>query len=274
MPQELPVVRVSAFVRNRPYSGNTASVVRLPRMLPDEVLQALARRNGDSETAFLLAAGEGRWQLRWFTPGMEVDLCGHATLAAGHHLYEESLATGPIAFETLSGELVVDTDGDGGLSLDLPIDRPRQYQMPEGLLAALGIRESDVQSVHLSRDLIITVEEARIVSQLEPNHQFLQSLSVRGIAITAAGDGEVDFVSRWFGGDGIGVVEDPVTGSAHAALAPLWAARLGKNRLQAQQLSQEGGVLQCIVNEERVTLLGRCHSWLRGSLQVDHVVKG
>jgi len=274
MPQELPVVRVSAFVRNLPYSGNTASVVRLPRMLPDEVLQALARRNGDSETAYLLEAGEGRWQLRWFTPGMEVDLCGHATLAAGHHLYEESLATGPITFETLSGELVVDTVGDGGLSLDLPIDVPRPHELPEGLLEALGIRESDVQSVHLSRDLIVTVEDARIVSQLEPNHQFLQSFSVRGIAITAAGAGQIDFVSRWFGGDGVGVGEDPVTGSSHAALAPLWARRLGKNRLQAQQLSREGGVLECIVSDDGVRLLGRCHSWLRGTLQVDHVVKG
>jgi PhzF family phenazine biosynthesis protein len=274
MKMELPFARISAFIGSTPLSGNTASVVRLQAMLPDDVLLALAFRNGDSETVYLLDSGEGRWQLRWFTPGVEVDLCGHATLAAGHHLLEESLATGPITFDTLSGELTVDVAGDGRLSLDLPIDKPRQYEMPEGLLTALGIGESDVQSVHLSRDLIITVRESRIVSELSPDLQFLQTLSVRGIAITAAGDGDVDFVSRWFGGDGIGVVEDPVTGSAHAALAPLWGQRLDKTRLEAQQLSRETGSLTCIVSEERVTLLGRCHSWLRGTLQVDHPSEG
>ena len=271
---ELPLVRISAFIGSTPLSGNTASVVRLQTMLPDEVLLALALRNGDSETAYLLESGRDRWQLRWFTPGEEVDLCGHATLAAGHHLLEESLASVPIIFDTLAGELTIDVAADGRLSLDLPIDRPRQCEMPEGLLTALSIGESDVQSVHRSRDLIITVRDSRIVSELSPDHQFLQTLSVRGIAITAAGEGDVDFVSRWFGGDGIGVVEDPVTGSAHAALAPLWAQRLDKIRLEAQQLSRETGALTCIVHPERVTLLGRCHSWLSGTVQVDHPQEG
>ena len=267
--EQLPIARISAFVGERPYSGNIASVVRLQKMLSDEVLQALALRNGDSETAYLLDSGKGRWQLRWFTPGVEVDLCGHATLAAGHHLLEESLASGPIIFETLAGELIFDVAVDGRLSLDLPIDSPRQHQMPAGLLAALGIGESDVQAVHLSRDLIITVGESRTVSELSLDHLFLQTLPFRGIAITAAGDGAVDFVSRWFGGDGIGVVEDPVTGSAHAALAPLWGKRLDKTHLEAQQLSRETGALTCIVNRERVTLVGRCDSWLRGTVQID-----
>jgi len=271
---ELPLVRISAFIGSTPLSGNTASVVRLQTMLPDDVLLALAFRNGDSETAYLIESGRDRWQLRWFTPGAEVDLCGHATLAAGHHLLEESLASVPIIFDTLAGELTIDVAADGRLSLDLPIDRPRKYEMPEGLLTALGIGESDVQSVHLSRDLIITVRDSRTVSELSPDHQFLQTLPVRGIAITAAGEGDVDFVSRWFGGDGIGVVEDPVTGSAHAALAPLWGQRLDKTRLEAQQLSRETGALTCIVNEERVTLLGSCHSWLRGTVQVDQPSKG
>ena len=271
---ELAIARISAFVGEQPYSGNIASVVQLQKMLSDEVLQALALRNGDSETAYLLDSGNGRWQLRWFTPGVEVDLCGHASLAAGHHLLENALASGPIIFDTLAGELTGDVVADERLSLDLPIDRPRQYQMPEELPAALGIEESAVQSVHLSRDLIITVEDSRTVAELSPDHSFLQALPFRGLAITAAGDGDVDFVSRWFGCDGIGVVEDPVTGSSHAALAPLWGQRLDKTRLEAQQLSRETGALTCIVSDERVTLLGRCHSWLRGTLQVDHPAEG
>ncbi|NRA74365.1 MAG: PhzF family phenazine biosynthesis protein [Planctomycetes bacterium] len=269
MTLELPIARIAAFVGDSTQSGNTASVVRLQKMLPDGALQALARRNGDSETAYLLDRGDGRWQLRWFTPGVEVDLCGHATLAAGHHLLEQSLASGPIVFETLSGELTVDVHDDERLVLDLPIDTPQESEAPQGTFPALGIDEADVLSVHLSRDLIITVRESRTVSELAPDHRFLQALPMRGIVITAGGDGEVDFVSRWFGGDGVGVVEDPVTGSAHAALAPLWGQRLDKSRLEAQQWSPEGGVLTCIVGDQRVTLLGRCQSWLSGMVQVD-----
>lgn len=269
MALELPIVRIAAFVGESPSSGNMASVVRLESMLSDEVLLALARRNGDSETAYLLPDGDDRWQLRWFTPGLEVDLCGHATLAAGHHLLEESLARGPITFDTLSGELSVVTSDDGGLALDLPIDTPGESEAPEGVLVALGIERANVRSVHRSRDLIITVGDSTIVSELTPDHRFLQTLPIRGIVVTAAGEGEVDFVSRWFGGTGVGVDEDPVTGSAHAALAPLWGERLDKNRLEARQLSSQGGALTCIVGGERVTLLGRCHTWLRGTVQVD-----
>ena len=130
MTLELPIARIDAFVGDSTQSGNTASVVRLQKMLPDEVLLALARRNGDSETAYLLDKGDGRWQLRWFTPGVEVDLCGHATLAAGHHLLEESLACGPVIFDTLSGELTVHVHDDERLVLDLPIDIPQEQMRP------------------------------------------------------------------------------------------------------------------------------------------------
>lgn len=266
---ELPISRIAAFAGEDPLSGNTASVVQLQEMLPDAVLQALARRNGDSETAYLLAAGKNRWHLRWFTPGVEVDLCGHATLAAGHHLLEGSFATTPIAFETLSGTLTVEEIDGNGLALDLPIDRPEESVAPEGLFSALGIEASAVLSIHRSRDLIITVENSAVVSTLTPDYRFLQTLPIRGIIVTAAAVEEVDFVSRWFGGAGLGVDEDPVTGSAHAALAPLWEERLGKSRLEARQLSREGGNLTCIVEEERVTLLGRCRTWLKGTVQLD-----
>jgi len=269
MTLELPIARIAAFVADGGRLGNTASVVRLPHMLPAPVLQALARRNGDSETAYLVEIGASRWQLRWFTPGVEVDLCGHATLAAGHHLLEESLATGPIVFETLSGELAIDVHDDGRLELDLPIDTPQPADAPDGVLAALGIDPSDVDSVHRSRDLIFTVTASRIVRDLSPDQKFLQTVPIRGIIVTAAGDGDVDFVSRWFGCDDLDVFEDPVTGSAHAALAPLWGQRFDKTRLEAQQWSPEGGAVTCIVSDERVVLLGRCHSWLRGTVQVE-----
>jgi PhzF family phenazine biosynthesis protein len=263
---ELPIARITAFVGKNPQSGNTASVVRLETMLDDDVLQALARRNGDSETAYLLDQGNGRWLLRWFTPGVEVDLCGHATMASGQHLFDESLATGPIVFETLSGELTLDKHEDGRLTLDLPIDTPQPEEAPEGLLNALGIDPSDVTSVHRSRDLIFTVADSSIVRDLRPDQRFLQTVPIRGIIVTAAGDGDVDFVSRWFGCDELDIFEDPVTGSAHAALAPLWAERLNKNRLEAQQWSPEGGDVSCIVCGDIVTLLGRCESWLQGTV--------
>ena len=269
MTLELPIARIAAFVADQGRLGNTASVVRLPHMLPDSVLQALARRNGDSETAYLVEIGDGRWQLRWFTPGVEVDLCGHATMASGQHLFDESLAAGPIVFETLSGELTIDKHEDDRLALDLPIDTPQPAEAPEGLLNALGIDPSDVTSVHRSRDLIFTVADSSIVRDLSPDQRFLQTVPIRGIIVTAAGDGDVDFVSRWFGCDELDIFEDPVTGSAHAALAPLWGQRLDKTRLEAQQWSPEGGAVTCIVADERVILLGRCHSWLRGTVSVD-----
>jgi len=269
MTLELPIARIAAFVADQGRLGNTASVVRLPHMLPDSVLQALARRNGDSETAYLVKIGDDRWQLRWFTPGVEVDLCGHATMASGQYLFDESLATGPIVFETMSGELTIDKYEDDRLALDLPIDTPQPEEAPEGLLNALGIDPSDVTSVHRSRDLIFTVADSRIIRDLSPDQRFLQSVPIRGIIVTAAGDGDVDFVSRWFGCDELDVFEDPVTGSAHAALAPLWGQRLDKTRLEAQQWSPEGGAVTCIVADERVILLGRCHSWLRGTVYID-----
>ncbi len=272
--QQFPIARVAAFVGAPDQLGNNASVVILPSMLPDAVLQAVARRNGDSETAYLVEIGASHWQLRWFTPGVEVDLCGHATLAAGHHLLEESLAAGPIVFETLSGELTVDVHDDGRLKLNLPIDTPQPAEAPDGVLAALGIDPSDVTSVHRSRDLIFTVTDSRILRDLNPDQKFLQTVPIRGIIVTAAGDGDVDFVSRWFGCDDLDVFEDPVTGSAHAALAPLWSQRLDKLCMEATQLSAEGGVLTCIVNEERVVLLGRCHTWLLGTVHVGHPVRG
>lgn len=272
--QQFPIARVAAFVGAPDYLGNNASVVILPSMLPDDVLQAVARRNGDSETAYLVKGDDRRWKLRWFTPGLEVDLCGHATMAAGHHLIKSGEEDYPIQFDTLSGELTIDIDDDGRITLDLPIDRPVEVDIPTGLLQALGLVGSDIIDVHLSRDLIVTVRDEQVVEGLVPDPARLGEFPYRGIVVTAEGSGPFDFVSRWFGGDGVGVEEDPVTGSSHAALAPLWSQRLDKACMEATQLSEEGGVLTCIVKEERVVLLGRCQTWLLGTVHVDHPVRG
>jgi PhzF family phenazine biosynthesis protein len=261
---QLRLVQVDAFA-DRPFTGNPAAVVPLEAWLPDEILQAIAMENNLSETAFTVAAtdGEADYELRWFTPTTEVALCGHATLASGHVLIGDRAQ---IRFRTRrAGILVVGRDGDG-LTLDLPRTLVRREDCP-GLLEALGTPAGEV---HLSYEgaestAIVLLADAAAVRACAPDMAALRAIELMAI-VTAPGDGGYDVVSRVFV-PAWGVDEDPVTGSAHAALAPFWAERLGRDAFTAWQASRRGGRIECRRAGGRVVLGGGCVTVLEGMLR-------
>jgi PhzF family phenazine biosynthesis protein len=257
----LPVYQVDAFA-SRVFTGNPAAVMPLETWLPDATLQAIAAENNLSETAFVVREGEG-WRLRWFTPGVEVALCGHATLATALVLRDRlKLWRDRIAFETKSGTLVVSEDGER-LALDFPSQPPKPVPAPAGLDAALGVKPVEVlQEI----DLVCVLETAREVRELKPDTRALARIDARGIIVTAPGD-DCDFVSRFFA-PRVGVDEDPVTGSAHCKLIPYWSKRLGKRELFARQVSARGGELWCVDRGERVTIAGRGVMFLEGTIEI------
>jgi PhzF family phenazine biosynthesis protein len=259
----LAIYHADAFARRR-FAGNPAAVMPLDAWLPDETLQAIAAENNLSETAFVVREGQG-WQLRWFTPGIEVPLCGHATLATALVMRDRlGLWRGSIAFETRSGTLEVSEDEDR-LVLDFPAQPPRPVAAPAGLAQALGATPSEVlQEV----DLVCVFAEAGQVRALEPDFRAIARIDVRSIVVTAPGDpGDCDFVSRFFAPRG-GVDEDPVTGSAHCKLIPYWSRRLGKTRLFARQVSRRGGELWCEDRGARVRIAGHGAIYLEGSVEI------
>jgi len=257
----LPVYKVDAFT-SRVFAGNPAAVMPLESWLPDATLQAIAAENNLSETAYVVREGEG-WRLRWFTPGVEVALCGHATLATALVMKDKlNLWRGRIAFETRSGTLVVSEDG-ARLALDFPAQPPRPIAAPAGLEAALGAKPVAVlQEI----DLVCVFEQARQVRELRPDIRALARIDARGIIVTAPGD-DCDFVSRFFA-PRVGVDEDPVTGSAHCKLIPYWSRRLGKREMFARQVSARGGELWCVDRGERVTIAGRGVMFLEGTIEI------
>lgn len=246
---KLTQYQVDAFA-TRVFEGNPAAVCPLEAWLDDAVLQAIANENNLSETAFFVPIARG-FQLRWFTPVAEVDLCGHATLAAAHVLFTRLGYAGPrIVFATRSGELAVEAQ-DGRLAMDFPARPPRPCPAPPTLLAGLGHPPTAVLAAD---DYLAVYEHEAIVRSLAPNLAKLQELDRRGVIITAPGE-QVDFVSRFFAPK-LGVPEDPVTGSAHCTLTPYWAQRFGKTDLEARQVSQRGGNLRCQLQADRVILSG------------------
>ncbi|HEX8400073.1 MAG TPA: PhzF family phenazine biosynthesis protein [Allosphingosinicella sp.] len=260
---KLPFAQIDAFA-DRAFSGNPAAVIPLDAWLPDDTLQAIAEENNLSETAFTVpAGGDADYQLRWFTPTTEVALCGHATLASGHHLMD-----GPeIRFRTRqAGILVVRRDGDA-LTLDLPVTRVAPEPYP-ALLDALGLGKSEVfQSVSgAEATAIILVEDEAAVRACAPDMRALRGIELMAI-VTARGQGETDVVSRVFV-PAWGVDEDPVTGSAHAALAPFWAERIGRDRFTAWQASKRGGRIDCRLAGDRAILGGRCVTVIEGTMSV------
>lgn len=272
----LPFLQVNAFAR-RAFEGNPAAVVLLEGAACDEWLQLVAREFNLSETAFLLPLGPlgpsastcGDWSLRWFTPRAEVDLCGHATLASAHALRDWKLACqGEVRFHTRSGILSARfAEGGQDIALDFPETPPRECEVPASLAQALGLSESEIvwcgRSVF---DIVLQLAGERSVATLQPDFALLQKIEARGVAVTAQSAGlSCDFVSRFFA-PRLGVDEDPVTGSAHCALAPFWAARLGKNALKARQISERGGELELQVLGGRVELRGGCVSILQGEI--------
>jgi PhzF family phenazine biosynthesis protein len=261
----LDLYQVDAFT-DRPFGGNPAAVCLLPEPREAEWMQLVAREMNLSETAFLHAEDDGGWRLRWFTPAIEVELCGHATLASAHVLWESGrLAPGePARFHTLSGLLTAERR-DGLIELDFPTRTAEELEPPEGLAAALGVTP---RFVGRSRyDYLLEVASEEEVRTAVPDHARLRTLAVRGVIVTAAGapSGPYDFVSRFFA-PGSGVDEDPVTGSAHCTLGPFWAARLGRTSFLAWQASERGGAVRVRVEGERVKLGGQAVTVLRGQL--------
>jgi PhzF family phenazine biosynthesis protein len=259
---EIPIYQVDAFTR-RPFAGNPAAVCPLEAWLPDETLQAIAAENNLSETAFFVRQGD-RFALRWFTPAVEVDLCGHATLASGFVILDVlEPGRSEALFDTKSGELAVRRSGDL-LALELPARPPAPAEVTDELAQALGERPSLAVR---SRDLVAVFESAEAVRRMKPDMARIAALDTFAVGVTAPGDsGDVDFVSRFFA-PAKGVPEDPVTGSLHCTLVPYWAERLGKTRLSARQVSARGGELQCTLSGDRVELGGHAVLVLSGKLR-------
>ena len=258
----IPLYQVDAFA-SRVFEGNPAAVCPLERWLDDDVLQAIAAENALSETAFFVAEGAG-YRLRWCTPVAEVDLCGHATLAAAHVLFTElGFAGDVVRFATRSGELCVVREG-AALALDLPLAEATPCSAPAGLVEALGRPPLEVLA---AADYVAVFAHEDDIRALEPDMAALARLDRRGVVVTAPGV-DVDLVSRYFA-PGIGIPEDPVTGSTHASLAPYWAARLGVRSLRARQLSRRGGALTCRLEGDRVVVSGRAVTFLRGAIDIE-----
>jgi PhzF family phenazine biosynthesis protein len=261
---ELPYYHVAAFTGEQ-FHGNPAGVCLLKEWPADELLQNIARENNLSETAFLVGSNR-EYELRWFTPQVEVDLCGHATLAAGFVLFNlYDAGSGPLLFHSQSGDLQVRRDGQNDMFfLDFPSRPPRKIDCPELLTKGLG---AVPQSVLTSRDLVAVFASPDEITALQPDFSLLRRLDALGIIVTAPST-EVDFVSRFFA-PAVGIDEDPVTGSAHCTLVPYWAGRLGRKELTARQLSARGGELLCRDEGERVRIGGRAVLYLSGTLHLE-----
>ena len=257
----LPFFQVDAFAE-RPLTGNPAAVMPLERWLDDEVMQAIAAENNLSETAFTVPSerDDADYDLRWFTPAAEVELCGHATIASGHVLIHSE----PVRFATKSGVLVV-SRRDDILELDLPVARLTETREPK-MCRALGIADSPAWSAEGCNDAaIVEVADEAAVRTLSPDFSALAAIH-RMAVVTARGTSE-DFVSRVFV-PYLGIDEDPVTGSAHAALVPYWAERLGRTEFSALQASTRTGLLRCRLEGDRVILGGRCQTVIVGQFQL------
>jgi PhzF family phenazine biosynthesis protein len=258
---KLPYYEVSAFTAN-PFGGNPAGVCPLDAWLPDSVLLGIAANNNLAETAFTVPRGTD-FELRWFTPTVEMDLCGHATLAAASVLFHEYRFGGNEArFHSRSGLLTV-TRNEDLLTLDFPSRPPSPSAISEALVHGLGAKPNEIFK---ARDYLAVFGSEAEVRALMPDFALLKTLDCLGIIVTAAGV-NCDFVSRFFA-PGAGVDEDPVTGSAHCTLIPFWAQRLGKTKMFARQISARGGELCCELVGERVRIGGRAVHYLRGEIQI------
>lgn len=258
----IPIYQVDSFA-NKAFAGNPAAVVIVQQPKEDAWLKAVAAEMNLSETAFLQRA-EGGWTLRWFTPQVEVDLCGHATLAAAHVLFSQGYEGGDeVLFFSNSGDLRARKDGDW-LELDFPAEPAQEADLPPEIIAALGF-----QPLYIGRnrfDYLVEAPSQEVIAKLAPDMAALAALEERGVMVTApASSPGYDFVSRFFA-PGIGIPEDPVTGSAHCCLGPHWQARLGKTSFLARQISPRGGDVRVTLQGERVLLGGQAVLVLKGEL--------
>ena len=260
----IPYYHVDVFTGEL-FAGNPAGVCILSAFPADGIMQKIAAENRHSETAFVVARADGDFDLRWFTPTIEDDLCGHATLASAYVLALRKHNLWPVRFHTRSGLLTVAQSQDG-FEMDFPARPPQPCETQVGLLPALGLKAALMMK---SRDYLVVVEQAEQVRALSPDIAALASLDMvnAGTIVTAPGEGNVDYVCRLFA-PAEGIDEDPATGSIHCTLAPYWAGRLGKDRLRAQQLSARGGTMQCTIAGKRVKIAGRVRLYLHGTLEL------
>jgi PhzF family phenazine biosynthesis protein len=255
----LPIYQIDAFTSSI-FSGNPAAVVPLEEWITNKMMQSIAMENNLSETAFIVK-NQKNYEIRWFTPQCEVDLCGHATLAAAHLiLYHIESNRNEVTFLSKSGKLNVKKENDL-LSINLPAVHSKKAKPSEILTEALGKRPVEVYE---SDDIMAVFNTEEDIKSISPNFARLQEVKTRGIIVTAPGK-NADFVSRFFA-PALGINEDPVTGSAHTKLVPYWSARTGKNELHALQLSKRSGKLICRNKKEYVQLLGNSRLYMSGEL--------
>jgi len=258
---ELTLYQIDAFT-DQVFKGNPAAVCALDKWLNDDVLQAIAQENNLSETVFFVSTKVG-FEIRWFTPLVEVDFCGHATLAAAFVLFECLDYQQPkIVFESKAGELFVSKEGDY-FKMDFPRLKLKPYSLANDLLTAIAIQPKEIL---LDDNIVLVLESEQAVKDYQPNFEKLKLLPGNGLNITAEGD-QCDFVSRYFAPKA-GINEDPVTGSAHCALAPYWSDKLNKNSLKARQVSDRGGDVLCEVNESHVILRGQAVKYMQATINI------
>ncbi len=259
---KIPYYQIDAFTTEHPFSGNPAGVCLLDKWLPNEVLQNIAFENNLSDTAFIVEKTDV-FELRWFTPTQEMDLCGHATLAPAFLLLNVLKPTlDTVIFSSASGQVIAQRKEDL-IEINFPSRMPHKCSAPEGLIESIGL---EPVSVYKSRDYLLLYEHEEQITSLAPNMNALAAVDCFAVIASAKGQ-NCDFVSRFFAPSG-GVPEDPVTGSAHSTLIPFWANRLQKNTLHALQLSPRGGELFCTNMDERVLMSGRCTIYFEGKISL------
>jgi PhzF family phenazine biosynthesis protein len=258
----IPFYQVDAFT-DRLFGGNPAGVCPLDQWLADEVMQKIAMENNLSETAFFVKEDAG-FHIRWFTPKVEVNLCGHATLASAHVIFHYPGYNGEsISFQSRSGILKVTREGDL-LILDFPANKPQRTALPDDFVQSLNI--TPIQCYRGKEDYLLLYKSQQEIEALIPDFRRLEKIDARAVIVTAPGD-KVDFVSRFFA-PRVGVDEDPVTGSAHTVLIPFWAEKLGKTEMKALQLSRRGGTLFCRLRGDRVDIGGNAVTYLKGEISL------
>lgn len=265
MSKKINIYQIDAFT-DKVFSGNPAAVCLLNEWLPDEMMQNIGAENNLAETAFLVKRAED-YEIRWFTPTLEVALCGHATLASAHVLFhhlnhpEDTIQF----FSRHSGHLSV-TKKEENLTLDFPSDIAKEVDGPQEILDAMNLKPEGVFQGRT--DYMLLFKDQHEIEQLNPDMALLKKFRARGVIVTAPGD-HVDFVSRFFA-PGSGIDEDPVTGSAHTTLTPFWSERLNKKLLHAKQLSKRGGDLVCELVDQRVKITGKAITYLKGEIHIPH----
>jgi len=263
---KLSIYQVDAFT-DELFCGNPAAVIPLDKWLDDELMQKIAMENNLSETVFIVPSQSSGidYDIRWFTPAIEINLCGHATLAAAYIIFNYlGFKNKHLHFHSKSGKLSIENLGDK-LEMDFPAWKPERFNdYPEDLLTALNLKE--VVGVYKYRDLLIELQDEDTVKKCSPDFTHLKQLGYK-VIITAPGKNEIDFVSRFFA-PSAGIDEDPVTGSAHSQLIPFWSEKLDKKKMKAKQISQRGGYLECEMLGERVTMSGQCVFYMKGEIVV------